>query len=81
MEIIVPLQVKVCLSEDETVPIEYFVRMLRDQRIEALLLERILNLLILSGSSVRTMETEVPGYASSFVRPEDRTVAGRTVAV
>lgn len=43
MEIIVPLHVKVCLSDDETVPIEYFVRMLRDQRIEALLLERILN--------------------------------------
>ena len=33
MEIIVPLQVKVCLPEDEVVPIENLVNMLRDLKI------------------------------------------------
>ncbi|MDO8872171.1 MAG: ISH6 family transposase, partial [Methanoregula sp.] len=43
MEIIVTLQVKVCLPEDEEVPIEYLVYMLTDLKIEAKLLEQIIN--------------------------------------
>ncbi|MDO9326411.1 MAG: transposase [Methanoregula sp.] len=43
MEIIVQMQVKVCLPEDEAVPIENLVYMLRNQHIEARLLEKIIN--------------------------------------
>jgi hypothetical protein len=44
MEIIVPLQVKVCLPEDEVVPIENLVNMLRDLKIEAKLVEQIISI-------------------------------------
>ena len=43
MEIIVPLQVKVCLPEDEVVPIEYLVNEIRNLKIEAKLVEQIIN--------------------------------------
>ena len=43
MEIIVPLQVKVCLPEDEVVPIENLVYVLKDLKIEAKLLEQLIN--------------------------------------
>jgi len=43
MEIIVPLQVKVCLPEDEVVPIEYLVYEIRNLKIEAKLLEQLIN--------------------------------------
>ncbi|MDO9035300.1 MAG: transposase, partial [Methanoregula sp.] len=43
MEIIVQMQVKVCLPEDESVPIENLVYVLRNQQIEARLLEKIIN--------------------------------------
>lgn len=43
MEIIVPLQVKVCLPEDEIVPIEYLVYEIRNLKIEAKLLEQLIN--------------------------------------
>jgi len=43
MEIIVPLQVKVCLPEDEIVPIENLVLMLKNLKIEANVLEKIIN--------------------------------------
>ena len=43
MEIIVPLQVKVCLPEDEVVPIEYLVYEIRNLKIEAKLLEHLIN--------------------------------------
>ncbi|MEI7650261.1 MAG: transposase [Methanomicrobiales archaeon] len=43
MEIIVPMQVKVCLPEDEIVPIENLVHVLKKLQIEASLLEKIIN--------------------------------------
>jgi len=43
MEIIVPLQVKVCLPEDEVVPIEYLVNEIRNLKIEAKLVEQIIS--------------------------------------
>ena len=43
MEIIVPLQIKVCLPEDEVVPIENLVYVLKDLKIEAKLLEQLIN--------------------------------------
>ncbi|MFA5269289.1 MAG: ISH6 family transposase, partial [Methanoregula sp.] len=43
MDIIVSMQVKVSLPDDETVSIEYLVRMLKDQQIESQVLEHILN--------------------------------------
>lgn len=43
MEIIVPIQVKVCLPEDEIVPIENLVYVLKKLQIEASLLEKIIN--------------------------------------
>ena len=44
MEIIVPLQVKVCFPEDEIVPIENLVYMLKNLKIEAKILEQIINI-------------------------------------
>jgi transposase-like protein len=44
MKIIVPLQVKVCLPDDEIVPIENLVLMLKNLKIEANVLEKIINL-------------------------------------
>jgi len=44
MEIIVPMQVKVCLPDDEIVPIENLVHVLKKLQIEASLLEKIINL-------------------------------------
>ena len=43
MEIIVPLQVKVFLPEDEIVPIENLVSMLKNLKIDAKVLEQIIN--------------------------------------
>jgi len=43
MEIIVPMQVKVCLPDDEIVPIENLVHVLKKLQIEASLLEKIIN--------------------------------------
>lgn len=42
MEIIVSMQVKVCLPEDEVVPIENLVSSLKSQKIEAIVLEKII---------------------------------------